>query len=65
MEQVNTTDMNLIGARGLDFWAERYGVCTRTLYRAVQDGRLKCLRFGRAIMVTPKQFDEFIKSCEE
>ncbi len=46
------------------FWADRYGLSTRYLYNEVAAGRLHCLRFGRAVRITPEQFSEFIKSKE-
>ena len=48
----------------LKVWAERYGLCERTLYNAIASGRLHCLRFGRAIRVTPKQFAEYVETLE-
>jgi len=46
------------------YWAERYGLSERYLYNAVAAGRLHCLRFGRAIRVSPAQFARFIESVE-
>jgi hypothetical protein len=48
----------------LSFWAEQYDLCERTLRRAIAEGRLRCLRFGRAIRVTPKQMSEYVSSLE-
>ena len=48
----------------LKVWAERYGLCERTLRNAIASGRLRCLRFGRAIRVTPQQFAQYVESLE-
>lgn len=45
----------------IQYWAERMGVCERTLRRAIWDGELECLRFGRAIRITKKQFARYLK----
>lgn len=44
--------------------AERLGTCTRTVYREIQSGNLRCLRIGRAIRVTDAQFAEYVASRE-
>lgn len=45
------------------YWAERMGVCERTIYKAIQNGELECLRFGRAIRITKGQLAKYVKEC--
>ena len=47
------------------FWAERYHISERTLSRAIADGRLRCLRFGKAVRITPAQFAAFVEALED
>lgn len=44
--------------------AERLGTCTRTVYREIQNGNLRCLRIGRAIRVTDAQLAAYVASKE-
>lgn len=44
--------------------AERLGTCTRTVYREIQNGNLRCLRIGRAIRVTDAQLAEYVAGRE-
>ena len=53
-----TDDMEAFPIR---YWAERMGVCERTLRRAILNGELECLRFGKAIRITKKQFARYLK----
>ena len=46
------------------YWAERYGLSERYLYNEVAKGTLRCLRFGRAIRVTPQQFAAYAATLE-
>lgn len=50
--------------RSVNEVAEILGLCTRTIYREIKQGNLRCLRFGRAIRITDSQLDEFLKSRE-
>lgn len=43
------------------YWAERMGVCEKTLRNAIWNGELECLRFGKAIRITKKQFAKYLK----
>ena len=40
------------------------GLCARTIYREIDDGSLRCLRFGKAIRITDSQLEEFLKERE-
>ncbi len=55
------TEMNGYPIR---YWADRYGLSERFLYNEVASGRLHCLRFGRAIRVTPQQFAAYAATLE-
>lgn len=44
--------------------AEKLGTCTRTVYREIQNGNLRCLRIGRAIRVTDAQLAEYVAGRE-
>lgn len=46
-------------------WADQYHISERTLSRAIADGKLKCLRFGRAVRITPEQFAAYIEGLGE
>lgn len=48
----------------ISYWAKRYDLSERFLYNAIAADKLHCLRFGRAIRVTPKQFAEYVESLE-
>lgn len=63
MPEVTLEKMEMKGYP-ISYWAERYDLCERTLYRAVAEGRLRCLRFGRAIRITPQQFAAFTATLE-
>ena len=49
----------------LSFWAKRYNVCERKLRNDIAAGKLQCIRFGRAIRVSPEQMQEYVSSCLE
>ena len=44
--------------------AERLGTCTRTVYREIQNGNLRCLRIDRAIRITDAQLAEYVAGRE-
>lgn len=44
--------------------AKLLGTCTRTVYREIQSGNLRCLRIGRAIRVTDSQLTEYLAGRE-
>lgn len=46
------------------WYAERYDLCDRTLWRAIANGDLKCIRFGRAVRITPEQWRAYIERGE-
>lgn len=43
--------------------AAELGITTRTLYRAVDDGRLTAYRFGRVIRFRPEDIETYMESC--
>lgn len=51
-------------AHPVTFYAERYDISVRTIWRAIANGDLKCLRFGRAVRVTPEQWRAYIERGE-
>lgn len=48
----------------LAFYAEHNHISIRTLWRAIANGDLKCIRFGRAVRVTPEQWRAYIERGE-
>lgn len=44
------------------FWAERYHISERTISRAIANGSLDCIRFGRIVRITPSQFAKYLAS---
>ena len=44
--------------------AEVLGLSKRTIYREIDEGSLRCLRFGKAIRITDSQLEEFLKARE-
>ena len=48
----------------ISYWAKRYDLSERFLYNEVAAGRLRCMRFGRAIRVSPKQMQEYVEAAE-
>ncbi len=47
----------------LDDVAEDLRVSRRTVERLVHLGRIRVVRIGRAIRVTPREYDAFIAGC--
>lgn len=46
-------------------WAQQYGVSERKLRNDISAGKLRCLRFGRAIRITERQMNEYVASLED
>lgn len=41
--------------------AEAWGICERSVRRAIYDGRLQCVRIGRSVRVSDEQMRSFIE----
>lgn len=60
----STCTVETLRGRTVGEVAEKLGLCTRTIYREIAKGNLRCLRFGRALRITDSQLAEFLKSRE-
>lgn len=56
LDTVGSNEIDDMEAFPIGYWAKKVGVCDRTIFRAIQDGKLECLRIGRAVRITKRQF---------
>ena len=64
--QLETCDvLTKEGAFPLKYWAGIYHVSERKLRNDIAAGKLRCLRFGRAIRITERQMNEYVASLED
>ena len=59
-----TTDVEQRSAYPIKHWAKLYGVSERKLRNDISAGKLRCLRFGRAIRISPAQFEAYVSQLE-
>ena len=57
---VSSNEIDDMEAFPISYWAKKIGVCDRTIYRAIQDGKLECLRIGRSVRITKRQFAQYL-----
>lgn len=42
--------------------AEAIGVCERSIWQAINDGRLRASRIGRSVRISAKELERFLES---
>lgn len=62
--QERTTVVEERSAYPIKHWAQQYGVSERKLRNDISAGKLRCLRFGRAIRITERQMSEYVSTLE-
>lgn len=46
--------------RSIDAFAQRYGICRRTVYNQIAEGKLKTTKIGKRRIITEDQEREFL-----
>lgn len=59
---VGNNEIDDMEAFPISYWAKKIDVCDRTIYRAIQGGELECLRIGRAVRITKRQFAQYLNA---
>lgn len=62
LDSANSGEIDDMEAFPIHYWAKKIGVCDRTIFRAIQDGKLECLRIGRAVRITKRQFAQYLNA---
>lgn len=62
LDAVSNNEIDDMEAFPMHYWADKVGVCDRTIYRAIQAGELECLRIGKAVRITKRQFAQYLNA---
>ncbi|MDA0591222.1 MAG: helix-turn-helix domain-containing protein [Planctomycetota bacterium] len=44
--------------------AQALGICERSIWQAIRDGRLKAAKLGRSVRIRAEELDRFLRDAE-
>ena len=62
LDAASNNEIDDMEAFPISYWAKKIGVCDRTIYRAIQARELECLRIGKAVRITRRQFAQYLNA---